>query len=98
MSTADTLQSLRVEIDRIDDSIVDLLAERLGIVRRVVEVKRREGLPALIPARVDEVLAHVREHAIAQGLPPELAEMVWQGVIDWTIKYEESQLSFKQKV
>ena len=92
MTAGDTLPSLRAEIDRIDDAIVDLLAERLGIVRRVVAVKTREGLPALIEARVDEVLAHVRDHAASKGLPPDLAELVWRGIIDWTIRFEESRL------
>ena len=88
----DTMETLRHQIDRIDDALVALLAERLGIVQRVVAVKRREGLPALIPDRVEAVVAHVRARAEVAGAPPDLAEAVWRRLIDWTIAFEDSHL------
>ncbi len=82
----------RATIDRIDREIVALLAERVRCLDRVVEVKTRENLPAAIPERVEEVVAHVRAEAEAAGLPPDLAEMLWRRLIDWSIAYEERHL------
>lgn len=93
----DTLASLRAEIDRIDDAIIDLLAERLGIVERVIAVKRGNQIPALIESRVDEVLCHVRSRAKAKGLAPDLAEIVWRGIINWTIRFEDGKLRAKNQ-
>lgn len=86
------LSELRATIDRIDREIVALLAERVRCLDKVVEVKTRENLPAAIPERVEEVVAHVRAQAEAAGMPPELAEMLWRRLIEWSIAYEEGHL------
>ncbi len=86
------LSELRATIDRIDRDLVALLAERVRCLDKVVEVKTRENLPAAIPERVEEVVAHVRAQAQAAGMPPELAELLWRRLIDWSISYEERHL------
>lgn len=93
MSSGDhELAKLRTEIDRIDSELVKLLAERMKIVDRVVEVKQKAGLPALIPDRVEEVASRVRDEAKKLGAPPELAELVYRKMMDWVIAYEEKRL------
>lgn len=87
-----SLSELRGTIDRIDREIVALLAERVRCLDRVVAIKRRDNLPAAIPERVEQVVAHVRSEAIAAGMPPDLAEMLWRRLIDWSITYEEGHL------
>lgn len=86
------LSELRAAIDRIDRDLVTLLAERVRCLDKVVDVKTRENLPAAIPERVEEVVAHVRAQAQAAGMPPELAELLWRRLIDWSISYEERHL------
>ena len=87
-----SLSELRGTIDRIDREIVALLAERVRCLDRVIAVKRRDNLPAAIPERVEEVVAHVRSEAAAAGMPPDLAEMLWRRLIDWSIAYEDGHL------
>ncbi|MGL5168717.1 MAG: chorismate mutase [Afipia sp.] len=87
------LADLRAVIDRIDRDIVALLAERVRCLDKVVAVKTRDGLPAAIPERVEEVVAHVRTEADAVGLSPDLAEKLWRSLIDWSIAYEDRHLS-----
>lgn len=84
---------LRREIDSVDAAIVALLRQRLDIVERVITVKHREGLPANIPARVEEVVASVRAKAAAANVPPDLAETLWRDLIAWTIAYESRHIS-----
>lgn len=86
------LSDLRGTIDRIDREIVALLAERVRCLDQVIAVKRRDDLPAAIPERVEQVVAHVRGEAAAAGLPPDLAEMLWRRLIDWSIAYEDGRL------
>lgn len=86
------LPELREIIDRIDREIVALLAERVRCLDRVIAVKHRDNLPAAIPERVEEVVAHVRGEAVAAGMPPDLAEILWRRLIDWSIAYEDGHL------
>ena len=39
------LKDLRTEIDRIDDKLVRLFAERMGISARIAEYKKAHNLP-----------------------------------------------------
>ncbi len=93
LCTTETLADLRREIDAIDEKLVHLLASRLKVVQRVVKVKNRDGLPANIPERVEEVVASACRLAQAEGLPPELAELIWRDMVAWIIDYENRHLA-----
>lgn len=86
------LADLRREIDAIDAEMVGLLARRLGVVHRVLEVKQQHGIPALLPDRVEDVVARVTRDAAAQGVPEDLVEDLWRRLIAWTVAYEEQRL------
>ncbi len=87
-----TMAELRAEIDRLDTELVSLFAQRTGYIDRAVEIKSDVGLPARIDARVEEVVANVRRHAVAHGLPPDKMEKLWRKLIDWSIEREEDRL------
>jgi len=87
-----TMAEIRAEIDRLDDDLVRLFAERAGFIDRAAEIKAGVDLPARIEARVEEVVANVRRHAESYGLPPDLVEKLWRRLIDWSIAREESRL------
>ncbi len=87
-----TMSELRAEIDRVDELLVGLFAERSRYIDRAVVLKSGLDLPARIEARVEEVIANVRRHALAHNLPPDLVEKLWRRLIDWSIAREEAAL------
>ncbi|MCX7644288.1 MAG: chorismate mutase [Rhodobacteraceae bacterium] len=88
-----TMEEIRAGIDRVDEELVRLLAERAAYIDRAAEIKAAAALPARIEARVEQVLGNVRRHALARGLPPELAEALWRQLIDWSIAREAEFLA-----
>ncbi|MCU0832017.1 MAG: chorismate mutase [Rhizobiaceae bacterium] len=86
---------LREAIDALDAAIVGLLAKRAHYIDRAAVLKQQEGLPANIPARVEDVVAKVRARAAAEGLDPELAELIWRRVITWSIAREEAAMAVR---
>lgn len=78
--TCANLDEVRVEIDRIDGELIDLLAERAAYVRQAAGFKRSED-EARAPARVEAVIARVREQAEVAGLAPDVAERTWRAMI-----------------
>jgi chorismate mutase/prephenate dehydrogenase len=68
------LTELRDKIDAVDQKLIDLLAERLGLVGEVGEVKTKHGLPIYVPEREAAMLAKRREEAVAKGVPAALIE------------------------
>ncbi|MFN3824759.1 MAG: chorismate mutase [Pseudorhodobacter sp.] len=83
---------IRAEIDRIDEVLVRIFAERAGYIDRAAEIKSEVDLPARIDDRVEQVVANVRRHAVTHGLPPDLVEKLWRRLIDWSIAREENRL------
>ena len=90
---AAALAPLRARIDAIDAAMVDLLAERFRTVEDVVEVKRREALPARLDDRVEDVVRRVRGLAEAKDCPADLADQVWRSMIEWIIAFEDHRLT-----
>ncbi len=86
------LAACRAEIDALDAELVRLLGRRLEVVERVIAIKGQHGIPALLPDRVEEVVAHVREEAETCGAPADLAETLYRALIAWTVDYEERKL------
>jgi isochorismate pyruvate lyase len=87
-----TMAEIRAEIDRLDEALVRLFAERAAYIDRAAEIKAEADLPARIEERVEQVVRNVRGHATTYGLPPDLVEKLWRRLIDWSIAREESRL------
>ncbi|TLG74126.1 chorismate mutase [Methylocystis sp. B8] len=85
----DEMSDVRRLIDELDEGLVALLAKRQRQIERAARVKPALGIPANVPERVDEVLAHVLGVARREGLSVEVAMNLWRALIDWSIEYEE---------
>ena len=86
------LSQVRVEIDRIDNDLVDLIAERFGYVERAWQIKLGLKQEASVPWRNQQVIDKVRARAEEKGVPPDLCEALWRQMIGWFIQYEEEKL------
>ncbi|MBB4660164.1 chorismate mutase [Parvularcula dongshanensis] len=87
-----SMDEVRVEIDRIDDALVDLLVERWGYVDRAWQLKKRPE-DATVPWRIQQVIDRVRERCDGTDMPPALAEALWRQIIGWGIQHEQEKLS-----
>ena len=76
------LKPFRDKIDALDVELVDLLAQRFGIVREVGALKARENIDIVQSARVEEVLDHVEALAKAKGIDGDLIRNMWALMID----------------
>jgi isochorismate pyruvate lyase len=86
------LSQVRVEIDRIDNDLVDRIAERFGYVERAWQIKLGLKQEASVPWRNQQVIDKVRARAEEKGVPPDLCEALWRQMIGWFIQYEEEKL------
>ena len=57
------LSELRGQIDRIDDELVKLFAQRMEVSSQIGSYKKEKGLPVFVPAREREKLQDVAEKA-----------------------------------
>ena len=87
-----SMDQVRREIDRIDEALVNLLAERFSYVDRAWQLKMGTSEGATVPWRIQQVIDKVRARAEKRGLPPELVEAMWRQMIGWFIQYEEERM------
>ncbi|WGT28565.1 chorismate mutase [Pseudomonas marginalis] len=82
-----TLEEVRNNIDRLDQQIVTLLAERGRYVSQAARFKKdTDGVKA--PQRVEQVIAKVRGLSEAVGANPEVTEQVYRAMIAAFIQQE----------
>jgi isochorismate pyruvate lyase len=90
-----SLAEVRTHIDEIDGQLIALLAER---EKYVAEAGRFKKDPVAVsdPARVEAIIARLRERAKAQGLAPEVAEKTWRAMIAAFEDYERAEWAKRQ--
>lgn len=84
-----SLDEVRREIDRIDHSLVALIAKCGGYVRQAARFKADAAdIPA--PQRVAEVIARVTGLAKQMGAEPAVVEATWRAMINAFIHSERT--------
>ena len=86
------LSDVRVEIDRCDKALVNMIGERFGYVERAWQIKLGLKQEANVPWRNQQVIDRVRARAAERGVPPDLCEALWRQMIGWFIQYEEEKI------
>mgnify|MGYP001547980396 FL=1 len=88
--TEDELIQLRQRLDELDSGIIDLVAERLAVVKAIGDHKLRTGAPLRHYAREREVIDRGMARAEFLGLPPRLAREVLETLIHYSIGDQEN--------
>ena len=85
--TCTTLEEVRSNIDRLDQQIVSLLAERGHYVSQAARFKKdTDGVKA--PQRVEQVISKVRNLSQTVGANPDVTEQVYRAMIAAFIQQE----------
>ena len=85
----DKLQNFRERIDTIDEKIIRLISERLGICKEVAEFKSENDIPMMQPERVKEVLRKRKELADELLINPALVGNIYKLIVEEACKLED---------
>jgi len=92
----ENLEQVRSNIDRIDDGIIKLIAERTGYVKQASAFKKSEdGVKA--PARVEAVIAKVRAKAAEYGADADMVEALYREMISRFVNMEMTEYKKNQE-
>lgn len=83
-----TKDDVRAEIDRLDQALLNLFAERHRYVTRMAQIKT-DPHEAYDRERIEAVIAKVRTRAETLDLDEDQAELIWRTLIDWNVNYEK---------
>ena len=89
------LEEVRSNIDRIDNEIIKLIAERTKYVKQASSFKKNEnGVKA--PNRVEAVIKKAREKALKYGANPDMIETLYREMISSFINMEMEEFKKNQ--
>ena len=89
-------EDVRLEIDRIDQGLLALLAERHAYVTRMAEIKT-DPHEAYDPKRIEAIIARQRQRAEELELDEDQAELIWRTLIDWNVNYEKGIIAARKR-
>jgi isochorismate pyruvate lyase len=90
-----TMAEVRQHIDAIDTQVVALLVQRTGYVAQAAHIKQQ---PEHIydQARIDFIVARVRQMATDLGGQPDVLEAAYRALIGASIEFERVQFAQRQ--
>ncbi len=87
-----TLQEVREEIDKVDEQIVKLIAQRNEYIKQIAHFKNSiDEIKA--EDRIQDVISRVREQAISLGLSPNLINDLYVRMIDAMVESEITEFN-----
>lgn len=87
----DRLKGLRDELDSVDAELIELASRRQQLVSEIGRIKKRHGRQLRDFRREREVLDGVRRAAVSKGLDAELAEDIFQRLIEASLARQERE-------
>lgn len=83
------LDCLRKKIDRIDDDLLELLAERMGVATQIGEVKRAQSITILQSGRWQQILGKLKNRGKTMGLSDTFLHEVLKSIHQESINHQE---------
>ncbi len=87
----------RKKIDRVDEQIVKLIADRIKLAEKIGKEKRRQGKHITDNTRETQVLEHIKKLAAQEHLSPEDAEVIYRLIIAATKGNEGHTVAFQDE-
>ncbi len=83
------LRILRKQIDNIDNQILDLLKERMKIVKKIGKLKKDQNKEVIDNIREKEILKDLSKKALKMNLNKKLIQRIWQTIFKLAYKAEK---------
>ncbi|MBD5232867.1 MAG: bifunctional 3-deoxy-7-phosphoheptulonate synthase/chorismate mutase type II [Bacteroidales bacterium] len=87
-ASTETLESLRREIDSIDDELIELLARRMRVAREIGQLKHSLHMPVVQPRRYRSLIESRSEAAAKLGLAPEFIRSVLEAIHEESVRQQ----------
>lgn len=78
--TTETLAELRQQIDKLDQDLLELLAQRMRVSREIGQYKKEHNMPILQAKRYNEILSKRIAQAIELGMDGDFMQTILQAI------------------
>ncbi|MDE7304991.1 MAG: bifunctional 3-deoxy-7-phosphoheptulonate synthase/chorismate mutase type II [Alistipes sp.] len=95
-TTTDCLDELRTQIDKLDDRLLELLAERMRVACEIGRCKKEHGMPVLQTRRYEELLARRTAQAAELGMDEKFMRGILQAIHEESIRQQMQTIDENQ--
>ena len=83
----DNMADLRLELNKIDSSLLSLFKDRFSLIHEASIIKKNKN-EIRDYERIEQVITGIREQSKELGLDPNSMEYLWRFLIELSIRYE----------
>ncbi len=88
------LNKIRLELDKLDNSLIKLIKQRTNLVNHVLKLKDKKK-EIVDNKRIKIILKNIRKKSITNKIDPKITNRIWKNMIWSYIDYERR--NFKKK-
>jgi 4-amino-4-deoxychorismate mutase len=83
-----SLETLRAELDRLDECLLDVVRKRIECCLDIARFKREHGVPMMQPHRIHIVQQRAARYAEHHGIDPNFLRRLYELIIGETCRVE----------
>ena len=88
------LNKIRLELDKLDNSLIKIIKKRTNLVNQVLKLKDKKK-EIIDNKRIKIILKNIRKKSISNKIDPKITNRIWKNMIWSYIDYEKR--NFKKK-
>ena len=88
------LSKIRLELDRLDDSLLKVIKKRTTLVKKVLKLKEKKN-QIIDKKRIKIILNNIKKKSLRNNIDPKITYRIWKNMIWSYIDFEKR--NFKKK-
>ena len=88
------LSKIRLELDKLDNSLIKIIKKRTDLVKKVLKLKEYKN-QIVDQNRIKIILRNIKKKSLKNNIDPRITERIWKNMIWSYIDYERR--NFKKK-
>lgn len=94
-ATTENLNTLRRQIDELDNSLLELLSKRMRVAREIGTYKKEHNMPILQEQRYEEILNDRIKQAVSMDLDAEFMKSVLVAIHEESVRHQQNIYKMK---
>ncbi len=88
------LSKIRLELDKLDNSLIKIIKKRSNLVKKVLDLKEKKN-QIVDQKRIKKILANIRKKSLKNNIDPRITNRIWKNMIWSYIDFERR--NFRKK-
>ena len=88
------LDKIRIELDRLDNSLIKIIKKRTSLVKKVLALKEKKS-QIVDQKRINIILKNIKRKSLKNKIDPKITYRIWKNMISAYIDFERR--NFKKR-